>query len=166
MEDLFNRYKDVCKNSTDKIGDANVRKWKRFIALHEKSMERNSDKRKQEMRAEISKLASKRRYNVASDIPKNTSSKIINVVDLLLEKHPEIESIYISGSYANGRHLDINSSKKFKKLMKAVYGKVESDFDFVTHPKITEYNFDGKNDLLIVSREKILIWTKEDGYKF
>jgi predicted nucleotidyltransferase len=68
------------------------------------------------------------------NLPNYVKERIKACVDLILEKYPETQMIYLIGSYANGSYIDEQTSEDFKNLKSIFQRPKISDFDFETSP--------------------------------
>jgi len=60
----------------------------------------------------------------------------------LVEDHPEVSKVYLTGSYANGHWVDGSTPQWFRDFRKSIgLDKEISDVDFYTEPQVsgTEY---------------------------
>lgn len=84
-----------------------------------------------------------RRANQLQDLPEIHIERIRHAISRILEDHPSVLKIWLTGSFVAGDWLDETTPSYYKELKQRVaYKDKISDYDFITYPMILSHTPD------------------------
>ena len=95
-------------------------------------------------------------------MPAQAQEKIKIHVEHLLSNYPEIELIYLRGSWASGQWITDETDEDYKQLKLEVQGKnTNSDFDYICLPYQERFSEIKEIDLQSGPNSGIIVYQKE-----
>ena len=87
----------------------------------------------------LNQWETKRRFGTKENIPNYILEKINIRIKKILEKHPDVTEIWLTGSYASGSYIDERSTEEDHMHKGMLKTEVRiSDFDFRTVPVVID----------------------------